>query len=304
MNISSFLKPALAGSSFIALLSFSSCNSGSATSGYITSPNGLDYKIITDNKQPKAKVGDYVQYYSTIRNAKDSIIFTMNSTHVAELGLVAAPKEKGDPIEVLTMLGKGDSASCLIPAEEFFKNIEIPAPIKKGDKLKLDLKIIDVFSKDQYDAKVAEMEAQKTAAASQPGINYMKDHNLNGIPMAGGMYYVVDKPGTGAQPVAGKKVKVNYRGTLLDGTEFDSSLQPGREPFEFTLGQGQVIKGWDQGIPMFKVGGKGKLIIPPSMGYGENGQGKIPANSWLIFDIEVLGVSDAAPQAPQTIQMK
>lgn len=293
MNISSILKPALAGSSFIALLSFSSCNSGSATSGYTTSPNGLDYKIITDNKQPKAKVGDYVQYYSTIRNAKDSIIFSMNISHTAELGLVAAPKEKGDPIEVLTMLGKGDSVSCLIPAETFFKNIDIPAPLKKGDKLKLDLKIADVFSKEQYDAKVAEIEAQKNAAASMPGINYMRDHNINGIPMAGGMYYVIDKQGTGEQPAIGKKVKVNYRGTLLDGTEFDSSLQPGRTPFEFVIGQHQVIQGWDQGIPMFKVGGKGKLIIPPSMGYGEQGQGKIPSNSWLVFEIEVLGVSDA-----------
>ena len=126
----------------------------------------------------------------------------------------------------------------------------------------------------------------------------MKDHQLNGIPMPGGMYYVIDKQGTGAQPSPGKKVKVNYRGTLLDGSEFDSSLQPGREPFEFVLGQGQVIKGWDQGIPMFNVGGKGKLIIPPSMGYGENGQGKIPANSWLVFDIEVLGVSDAPQGNP------
>jgi FKBP-type peptidyl-prolyl cis-trans isomerase len=227
----------------------------------------------------------------------------MNSSHTAELGLVAAPKEKGDPIEVLTLLGKGDSASCLIPAEEFFKNIEIPAPLKKGDKLKLDLKIADVFSKDQYDAKVAEMEAQKNAAASLPGINYMRDHNLAGIPMPGGMYYVIDKQGTGAQPTTGKKVKVNYSGTLLDGTPFDSSLDPGREPFEFTIGQHQVIAGWDQGIPMFKVGGKGKLIIPPSMGYGEGGQGKIPPSSWLVFDIEVLGVSDPAPNH-QTLQMK
>jgi FKBP-type peptidyl-prolyl cis-trans isomerase FkpA len=78
---------------------------------------------------------------------------------------------------------------------------------------------------------------------------------------------------------------------LLDGTEFDSSLKPGRTPFEFTIGQGMVIKGWDEGIPMFKVGGKGKLLIPANLGYGENEQGSIPANSVLIFDIELLGVN-------------
>ena len=238
-------------------------------------------------------MGDYVQYYSTIRTTKDSVLFTISKSATPELGMVAAPKEKGDPIEVLTLLGKGDSVSCLIPAETFFKNVQLPAPLKPGDKIKLELKIADVFPKADYESKMAEMAAQKNAMAEADALNYIKANNLNAQRLPSGMYYVVEKPGTGAQPENNKNVKVNYHGTLFNGTVFDSSLKPGRTPFEFILGRGQVIKGWDQGIPLFKVGGKGKLIIPPAMGYGEQGQGEIPPNSWLVFDIEVLGVSDA-----------
>jgi len=96
---------------------------------------------------------------------------------------------------------------------------------------------------------------------------------------------------TGTAATAGKKVKVNYTGTLLDGTKFDSSRDPGKSPFEFTLGQGQVIKGWDEGLLGRRPGDRLQLIIPPGLGYGASGQGSIPANSTLVFDIEVLSVT-------------
>jgi FKBP-type peptidyl-prolyl cis-trans isomerase len=95
--------------------------------------------------------------------------------------------------------------------------------------------------------------------------------------------------GTGDEAVVGKSVTVNYKGTLTDGTEFDSSY--GRnQPFSFNLGSGQVIQGWEQGVQGMKVGGKRKLTIPPSLGYGAQATGKIPANSTLIFEIELLSV--------------
>jgi FKBP-type peptidyl-prolyl cis-trans isomerase len=95
--------------------------------------------------------------------------------------------------------------------------------------------------------------------------------------------------GTGDEAVVGKTVSVHYTGTLTDGTKFDSSVDRG-EPFEFALGAGQVIKGWDQGVAGMKVGGKRKLVIPPSLGYGSQANGKISANSTLIFEIELLAV--------------
>ena len=85
-------------------------------------------------------------------------------------------------------------------------------------------------------------------------------------------------------------VTVNYTGWLKDGTKFDSSLNPGRTPFRFTVGAGQVIKGWDEGIPGMKIGGKRKLTITPNMGYGNRDMGTIPANSTLIFEVDLLGI--------------
>ena len=99
--------------------------------------------------------------------------------------------------------------------------------------------------------------------------------------------------GTGAEAVSGKTITVNYSGTLTDGTAFDSNVDPkfGHvEPFTFVLGAGEVIQGWDQGFTGMKVGGKRKLTIPPSLGYGSNDMGVIPPNSTLIFEVELLKV--------------
>jgi FKBP-type peptidyl-prolyl cis-trans isomerase FkpA len=95
--------------------------------------------------------------------------------------------------------------------------------------------------------------------------------------------------GTGKEAKAGDKVKVNYTGTLTNGTEFDSSV--GKDPFTFTLGKGEVIKGWDKGVEGMKVGGKRKLTIPHDLGYGDRGSPpKIPPRATLLFDVELLDV--------------
>jgi FKBP-type peptidyl-prolyl cis-trans isomerase len=99
------------------------------------------------------------------------------------------------------------------------------------------------------------------------------------------------KPGTGAEAKAGNRVTVHYVGTLTNGTKFDSSRDRG-EGFRFALGQGQVIKGWDQGVAGMKIGELRKLTIPPDMGYGARGfPPVIPANATLVFEVELLSVS-------------
>ena len=107
---------------------------------------------------------------------------------------------------------------------------------------------------------------------------------------ASGLKYQDVKTGTGAEATAGKTVSVHYTGWLTNGTKFDSSKDRGK-PFDFPLGGGRVIKGWDQGVQGMKVGGVRKLTIPPNLGYGDRGAGGvIPPGATLVFEVELLGV--------------
>ena len=105
-----------------------------------------------------------------------------------------------------------------------------------------------------------------------------------------GLEYVDNVVGTGDSPKKGQQVTVHYTGRLTNGQKFDSSVDRG-QPFAFTIGVGQVIKGWDEGVMSMKVGGKRTLTIPPDLGYGVRGAGNvIPPNATLVFDVELLGV--------------
>ena len=110
-----------------------------------------------------------------------------------------------------------------------------------------------------------------------------------GMPSAGSVLKEDLVVGTGAEAKSGSNVKVHYTGTLVNGEKFDSSRDRG-EPYPFTIDAGMVIPGWDQGVKGMKVGGRRKLTIPPDLAYGASGQGKIPPNATLLFDIELLEV--------------
>lgn len=116
----------------------------------------------------------------------------------------------------------------------------------------------------------------------------MADDGMTTTPS--GLQYRDDKVGDGQEAKAGDHVAVHYTGTLTDGKKFDSSRDRG-QPFQFVLGGGMVIRGWDEGVAGMKIGGRRTLVIPPELGYGSRAMGNvIPANSTLVFDVELLGI--------------
>jgi peptidylprolyl isomerase len=120
---------------------------------------------------------------------------------------------------------------------------------------------------------------------------------------ATGLQYIINEEGTGASPENGELVSVHYTGWLEDGTQFDSSVDRG-QPFQFPLGQGMVVQGWDEGVAFLKEGGKGRLIIPPELGYGPTGSGGvIPPEATLIFDVELIEILPGPPEDPEDIAL-
>jgi FKBP-type peptidyl-prolyl cis-trans isomerase len=131
----------------------------------------------------------------------------------------------------------------------------------------------------------AQSTAKKAADTSAP-----TKVSGEGVKTASGLRYWDIKVGTGQAAKEGSHVRVHYTGWLTTGKKFDSSVDAGK-PFDFTIGNGDVIKGWEEGVAGMKVGGKRQLRIPPELGYGANGYpGSIPANATLIFDIQLLQV--------------
>lgn len=156
----------------------------------------------------------------------------------------------------------------------------------------LILVVVGVFSFTKGDSQQnqATQDVNLESQNSTPAPLATESATLNPIAMNNDLVIEDIKVGTGDEAVAGKKVTVNYKGTLTNGTQFDSSYDRGT-PFTFNLGAGEVIQGWDNGVKGMKVGGKRKLTIPSQLGYGERGAGNlIPPNATLIFEVELLKV--------------
>jgi FKBP-type peptidyl-prolyl cis-trans isomerase len=289
----------------LSLITTSACNAQKG--GFKKTAKGLEYKIVKDAPgTQKPVVGDYMEFHIHA-HLGDSVLFDsrkMNNNQPVPFPLTA-PNFNGDLTEGFTMLTVGDSAVFRVPVDSVLKaGGQLPFA-KAGQKqfIQYEVAVTKVQSKAQMEAEM------KTKAAAQNGIDdnliqeYIAKKGIKATKTASGLYYVIDKPGTGPNAAPGQYVTMNYTGTTLDGKPFDSNVDPQFQhvqPFPFVLGQGQVIRGWDEGVALMNKGAKGKLLIPSSLAYGP--QDRSPSfgpNSVLIFDVEVTDIAATPPQQPQ-----
>ena len=177
------------------------------------------------------------------------------------------------------------------------EGMDIVNTIEQGDEI-IDIKISRVGGEaNSFNALKSFNDFNESAIQREKEIKENNLKNLNNISKgfevtSSGLRYKITDKGNGNSAVVGKNVKVHYKGQLIDGTVFDSSFKR-NEPIEFTLGIGQVIKGWDEGLALLSEGDKARFIIPSDLAYGEAGAGGvIPPNANLIFDVELVSVAN------------
>lgn len=261
-----------------------------STDGFKKTASGLRYKIYTKSTGRKAMVGDIIKLHMIIHTSTDSLLDNSYTNGQPYDIRIEKSGFAGDLMEGLLLLSKGDSATFLVSADSMPPANRPPFLSKKGSYLKFDVKLVELQTEAEYKAEATKMASKQNESDDKVIQDWLKSKGLKAQKTSSGLYYIMEKEGTGAQATSGSTVSVHYSGFLLNGKKFDSSLDRG-EPISFTLGQHQVISGWDEGIALFKVGGKGKLIIPSSLAYGSHGAGAdIPANAVLMFDIELVGV--------------
>jgi FKBP-type peptidyl-prolyl cis-trans isomerase len=295
----------------LAVVITAACKSEKKTKdGFTVLSNGLEMKFKEDKKGTEADSGFIAKINISVK-VEDSVIFdskTMNGGKPV-VQPINPTKNIADLMAGFMKMSKGDIAEFRVLSDSIFANPQQRPPfIKVGDVMTWEVEMADLQSPEDIENE------KKEVAEKESGIldNYIKEKGIEATKTPSGMYISITKEGSGEVVGSGRMAKMKYTGRLLDGTVFDSNVDPKfkhPEPFEFAVGQGSVIKGWDEGVATLKVGSKAKLIIPSGMAYGErvtppndvNPKG-IPANSPLVFDVEVLGVKDMPkPQAQPNI---
>jgi len=263
---------------------------------------GLIEKYLKDNKIKGAEMTPTGLFYTVAQKGNGAAVQKGHTVKVHYTGKLLdgtvfdSSVERGEPLEFPIGMGRvipgwdegiplfaiGGKGTLYIPSALAYGSRGFPGSIPANSVLIFDIEVIDAF-----DPAVAEAKAKVDSEAKIQA--YLQEKGLKASKTESGLYYVIETPGNGAKPTAGQTVSVHYTGKFTDGKEFDSSIGRG-EPITFPLGQGRVIKGWDEGLTYFAKGGKGMLIIPPHLGYGSAARGPIPANSVLVFDVEMVEI--------------
>lgn len=284
----------------VSILATSSATMTAQQKAFKTLPSGLEYKFIVDKPGAQKAVPGTMITMHIRTTANDSALFDsykMNNNEPVP-AQVTEPSYSGDVMEGIALMTEGDSAVFRAPADSIFRGNQFPPFVKSGDKVMFQVKMVSVKTKEAFEKEQNEIAAKQIQIEDKQIQDYIKTNKLKATKTASGLYYIITQKGSGENAKAGQSVNMNYTGTLLDGTAFDSNVDPkfGHvQPFKFGLGQGQVIKGWDEGISLLNKGAKAKLIIPSPLAYGtrsmpgnQNNPKGIPANSILIFDVEMI----------------
>jgi FKBP-type peptidyl-prolyl cis-trans isomerase len=265
------------------------------TSTFTTLSKGVSYKIVsTKLNNEKIKPGDLLSVnlfgIGKTTKGKDTVMFNTYGNGKPFYIPVTEPTFN----EVFLKLNKNDSALLHINVDSLFTNsFGKPSPdfLAKNSIIKFNLKVEDVFDEKEVE-ELRETERAKIVAKDSVELNAYLRKLTNVKTTSSGLKYIVAKSTTGVIPNKGDQVQMLYSGFLLDGTKFDENLNT-ENPFAFTLGVGQVIAGWDEGVLMMHEGEEYKFIIPSYLGYGEQGTGPIPPNATLVFDVKLLKVKPA-----------
>ncbi len=264
---------------------------------------GAFYVVNTEGKGASPKHGDYVKiiYAGKLMNGKvfdespkgEPFVFQVGFRQVIQGWDVLMPRLK-----------VGTKATLYIPAELGYGNSGIGDIIPPNAPLIFDVEIQEVMSIDAYDTYMRQLEdKERINFKKKMEEQFLKDkkliqeyavaHKMKVERTPKGMSYAITKKGKGPMPKDGTKMTVNYEGTLVNDTIFDTTED--KSSFTFTMGEGKVIEGWEEGLKYFNKGSQGYLLIPSKMGYGatpleEESKTLIPAHSVLVFKIEVLGI--------------
>ena len=252
--------------------------------------NGL--YIIEQKKGNGAMVthGDYAKLNivaSTLFGGQFINTYATNKPYTMEVG----SGQLGVGFEVaLSQMHEGDKIMLIAPSSMAFGEKGVQGYIPPYSPIVYEIELLKVMSAEELNAD-KEAEQKRLADEEQAKIDaYVKANGITATPTASGLIYIVETPSQGAQVNVGDKVKVHYTGYFLDGTKFDSSVDRG-QAFEFVVGEGRVIPGWDEAVSKMHVGEKVKIILPSHLAYGAQGAGReIPPFSPLIFGIELIGI--------------
>lgn len=276
-----------------------SCNAkDKTTDGFTKLEGGLEYKTIvkgTGTQMPQP--GDIAELNVIMRIGDSVMINTLelNGGKPVKQGLVK-PNAKGDLMEGLLLMKVGDSTVFRMNLDTLTALSHQPRPEWVKDKnayATWQVKMVSLMTKEQNEQAMKQSEGKQKVIDDSLILSYFKTQKITNFKKtSSGLYYVVSKAGAGELPKTGQKVTVNYTGKLMSGEVFDSNTDPKFnhvQPFEFPLGQHRVIPGWDEGVALMKKGEKATFYIPSHLAYGERGAGgRIPPNSILVFDIELV----------------